>query len=159
LTAVDQPLQGRLKSGVERPTTYHVHSHNYTHHPTQSPTHSAPLSRAFILPRTAASKPVEVSRSRSKTVEVNQTKVDHVRSNQLSIPPHPMSFVCRLLVRIPFLSSFPLSMTPVCHSMTSMTLGPTSHVSPVLYFALASFCFASSLRNLLGIQYLSKTCS
>ena len=151
MTAVDRPLQGRLKSGVERPTTYHVHSHNYTHHPTQSPTHSAPLSCAFALPQTAASKPVEVSRRWSKTVEVNQTNVDHVRSNQLSIPPHPMSFVCRLLVRIPFLSSFPLSMTPVCHFMTPMTLGPTSHVSPALYFALASFCIASSLRNLLGI--------
>src|SRR6266481_6212562 len=117
------------------------------------------LSYYLERPLRSQSKSVEDGRRQSKTVEVNQTKVDHVRSNQLSIPPHPMSFVCRLLVCIPFLSSFPLSMTPVCHSMTPMTLGPTSHVSPALYFALASFCFASSLRNLLGIQYLSKTCS
>ena len=171
MTAVDWPLQGRLKSGVERPTTYHVHSHNYTHHPTQSPTHSAPLSRAFVLPRTAASKPVEVSQSQSKMVEVSRSQSKTVedgrsQSNQggsrsqqsIVYSPHPMSFVCRLLVRIPFLSSFPLSMTPVCHSMTPMTLGPTSRVSSSSYFALASFCFASSLSSHLGRSYLSKRC-
>src|SRR5437879_13706856 len=87
-------------------------------------------------------------------VEVNQTKVDHVRSNQLSIPPHPMSFVCRLLVRIPSLSSFPLSMTPVCHSMTPMTLGLTSHVSSSFYFAFASFFFVFSLCFLFVFLFL-----